>query len=65
MLSSNWISVECILKVIVKVRKVNMDLCDIWINISETVHVMTNVSMKDICEAIYDISVYIMTLDFG
>ena len=27
-----------------------MDLCDIWTNISETVHAMTNVSMKDIYE---------------
>ena len=32
-----------------------MDLCDIWTNISETVHAMTNVSMKDICEVIYDL----------
>ena len=43
MLSSNSISVECILKVIFKVRKVSMNLCDIWTNISETVHTMTNV----------------------
>ena len=28
--------------------KVNMDLCDIWTNISETVHLITNVSMEDI-----------------
>ena len=36
-----------ILKVIFKVRKVNMDLCDIWTNISEKVRSVTNVSMKD------------------
>ena len=48
MLSSNCISVEYILKVIFNVRKGNMDLCDIWTNISETVHAMTNVSMKDL-----------------
>ena len=48
MLSSFSISVECILNVIFKVRKVNMDLCDIWTNISETVNAMTNVFMKDI-----------------
>ena len=63
MLSSNFISVEFILKVIFKVRKINMDLCDIWTNISETVHAVTNVSMKDIYEVIYDLSVYILTLD--
>ena len=34
-----------------------------WTNISETVHDMTNVSMKDIYEVIYDISVCIMTFD--
>ena len=62
MLSSNSISVECIVKVILKVRMVNMDLCDIWANISETVHSMTNVSMKHIYEVIY-ISVYL--IDFG
>ena len=28
----------------------NMDLCDIWINISETVHARTNLSMKHIYE---------------
>ena len=61
MLSSNSISVECILKVIFTVIKVNMDLCDIWTNISETVYA----SMKDIYEVIYDISVYIMTFDIG
>ena len=61
MLSSNLISVECILKGIFKVRKVNMDLCDIWTNISETVHSVTNVSMKEIYKVIYDLSVYLMT----
>ena len=46
MLSSNLNGVEwCILKIIFKVRKVQyMDLCDIWANISEMVHAMTNVS---------------------
>ena len=39
-------SVECILKVILKVRKVNMDLCDIRTNISDTVHALTNVYMN-------------------
>ena len=48
MLASNLISIESILEVLFKVRKVNMDLCDIWTNISETVHAMTNVYMKDI-----------------
>ena len=49
MLSSNSIGAECILKVIFKVRKVNIyGPCDIWTNISETVHAMNNVSMKDI-----------------
>ena len=38
-----------------------MDLCDIWTNISETVNAMSNVSMKDIYEVIYDLSVYLMT----
>ena len=46
MLSSNSISVECILKVIFKVRKVSMNPCDIWTNISETVHTMTNVLLN-------------------
>ena len=32
-----------------------MDLCDIWTNISETVHYVTNVSMKDIYEVAYDL----------
>ena len=44
MLSSNSIrsSIECILKFIFKVRiKANMDLCNIWTNISEMVHAMT------------------------
>ena len=36
MISSNSIGVECTLKVIFKVRKIKMDLCDIWTNISET-----------------------------
>ena len=40
-----------------------MDLCDIWTNISEVVRAMTNVYIKDICEVIYDLSVYIMTFD--
>ena len=48
MLSSKWVSVEFILKFMFKVRKVNVDLCDIWINISETVHSVTNVTMEDI-----------------
>ena len=48
LLSSKWMSVEIILKFMFKVRKVNMDLCDIWINISVTVHSVTNVTMKDI-----------------
>ena len=65
MLFSNSISVECILKIIFKVRKVNMDLCDIWTNISETVHSMTNVSIKDIYEIIYDLSACIITFDIG
>ena len=65
MLSSNYISAECILEVIFKIRKVNMDLCDILTNISETVHAMTNVSMKYIYEVIYDFSLYIMTFDIG
>ena len=65
MLSSNSISVEDILKVIFKVRNVNMDLCDIWTNISEAVHSVTNISMKDIHEVKYDLSVYIMTFDIG
>ena len=38
-----------------------MDLCDIWTNLSETVNAMSNVSMKDIYEVIYDLSVYLMT----
>ena len=42
-----------------------MDLCDIWTNISETVNAMSNVSMKDIYEVIYDLSVYLMTFDLG
>ena len=42
-----------------------MDLCDIWTNIPETVHAMTNVSMKDIHEVIYDLSVNIMNSDLG
>ena len=43
MLSSNSIrsSIECILKFIFKVRKANMDICNIWTNISEMVHAMT------------------------
>ena len=45
------------------VRKVNMDICGIWTNISETVHAMTNVHMKDMYNILYDLSVYIMTLD--
>ena len=57
MLASKSISVECILKV----RKVNRDLCDIGTNFSEMVYAMTNVSMKGIYKVIYDISVYIMT----
>ena len=64
MLSSNSVSVEYI-KVIFKVRKVNMDLCDSWTNISETVHAVTNVAMKDIYKVIYDLSVYILTFDLG
>ena len=40
-----------------------MDLCDIWMNISETVHDMTNVSMKDIYKVIYDHTVYLITFD--
>ena len=31
----------------------NMDLCDIWTNISETVHAVTKFSMQDIHEVIY------------
>ena len=41
------------------------DLCDIWTNNLETVHAITNVSMKDIYKVIYDLSVYIMTFDLG
>ena len=37
-----------------------MDFYDI-----ETVHAMTNVSMKDIYEVTYDISVHIITFDLG
>ena len=48
MISSNLIIVEFIVKVIFQVRKVNMNLCDIWTKISETVHSVTNVYMKDI-----------------
>ena len=65
MLSSKSISVECILNVIFKVRKVDMDLCDIWTNISDTVHAMTNDFMKDIYKVIYDLSVCIMTFDLS
>ena len=60
-LSSNSISIECILKI----RKVNMELCNIWTNILEMVHAMTNVSMKYIYEVICDLSVYIMTINLG
>ena len=42
-----------------------MDLCDIWTNISKTVNDMSNVSMKDIYEVIYDLSVYLMTFYLG
>ena len=60
-MSSNSISVECIQRS----ERSNMDICDIWINISETVHAMTNGSMKDIYEVTYDLSVYLMTCDIG
>ena len=36
-------------------------MIDSWANISETVHAMTNVSMK----SLYELSVYIMTFDHG
>ena len=62
MLFLNSISVECTLKVNFKIRKINMDLCDIW---SKTVHSMTNVSMKEIHDVIYDLSFYLMTFDLG
>ena len=32
-----------------------MDLCNIWTNISEMVHAMSNVSMIDIYEVICDL----------
>ena len=42
-----------------------MDLCDIWTNILEMVHAITNVSMKDIYKVICDISVYHITFELG
>ena len=51
MLASNSNDFEFILKVI---SKSGSDYH--WANISETMHAMTNVSMKDIYEVIYDIS---------
>ena len=47
MLSSNSISIECILKVIFKVRKVQMEICDIWTNISET-NISETLTLDDI-----------------
>ena len=58
MLSSNSISVECILCHFQGHKSqygVIMDLCDIWTNIAETMHTMTNVFMKYIYEFIYDL----------
>ena len=52
------------LKVIFKIRKVQFGpLWFIWANISETVHAMTNVSVKHIYKVIHNLSVYIKTVD--
>ena len=39
-------------------------LLSIYVNISETVHDVTNVCMKHIYKVIYDISVYLVTFDY-
>ena len=61
MLSSYSISVECIFKV----RKINVDLCDIWTIISETVHMLWLMFLWKTFTKSYDISVYIITFDLG
>ena len=54
-----------LLQIIFKVRKIQFWLLlSIWANISDTVHTITNGYMKHIYKVIYNLSVYIKTLDF-